>query len=372
MLVSCPSGSVFPLPVGVDYIKIPSIVKVDTEVWRLRNLRLDHDQAKALRASLILKAADVFNPDLFLADHIPGGVWGELLPTLRLLKERGAFTALGVRDILDSPGVTQAAWKSKGFYEAIEWYYDKVLIYGCPQVFDTVTQYGLDTPRLAEKVRYCGFVCSDEPYATCERMRSELRVSKDRLVLITAGGGYDAFPMMQACLRAFRLFGKNLPFEVLLITGPLMAPEQQEELRSQAASLGVWVRTRVEDSLSYINAADLVVTMAGYNSLCEILRLKKKALVIPRDGPSAEQTTRARILAERGLIDVVYMSEYTPQFLADRITADLARTDLPSEQGAIELDGAREAAARLMELWEGNGASRRLVAQSAFRPGAAA
>ncbi len=349
MLIGCPSASVFPLPAGIDYIKVPSIVKVDTEVWHFRNLRIGFEQGKALRAAIIEKAADVFDPHLFLADHIPGGVWNELLPTLRMLRERGASLVLGIRDILDSPEVTRAAWKEKNFYQVIREYYDEVFIYGCEAVFDTAGQYGLDA-ELAEKVRYCGYVCSDQALVDRERMRRELQIGEDPFVLITAGGGFDAFPMMQACLDAFRLFGKELPFQALLVTGPLMVPEQQARLRAQAADLGVAVRSSVEDSLSFMNAADLVITMAGYNSLCEILRLNKQALVIPRRGPSAEQTTRARVFMERGLIDAIFPDALTPRRLAERVLADLNRKDFPFQDPSLELHGSRLAAARLKEL----------------------
>ena len=94
MLIGCPSGSVFPLPAGIDYVKIPSVIKVDTEVWRMRSLHIDKSQAKALRASIIKQSAAIMAPQIFLVDHLPAGVWGELLPTLRMLKQRGAAESL--------------------------------------------------------------------------------------------------------------------------------------------------------------------------------------------------------------------------------------------------------------------------------------
>ena len=349
MLIGCASGSVFPLPSGIDYIKIPSIIKVDTEVWHPRSLRIGSDQARALRASIVQKSADIFEPQLFLVDHVPAGVWGDLLPTLRLLKEREAGIVLGLRDILDSPEVTRAVWRQKNFYKLVETYYDELFIYGCRDVFDTASQYGLDR-ELGEKIRYCGYVCSEESHRTPEQIREKLRMRKDRLIVVTAGGGYDAYPLMEACLKAFRLLGKELPFEALFITGPLMEPLQRECLQTLASEVGVSVEVCVEDILSYMNAADLVITMAGYNSLSEILHLRKKALVIPRQGPSAEQTTRARLFSERGLIDAIFPDELSPRTLAERIMADLDRTDYPSPDPSIELCGGRRAAARLVEL----------------------
>ena len=105
----------------------------------------------------------------------------------------------------------------------------------------------------------------------------------------------------------------------------------------------------VDDHLSYMNAADLVVTMAGYNSLYQLIRLRKRGLVIPRSGPSAEQQTRARLFAERGLVDVVRPGELSPKRLAEKFMDDLERTDYPLYDPTFDTNGSRKAADRLAE-----------------------
>src|SRR5437667_12110846 len=104
-------------------------------------------------------------------------------------------------------------------------------------------------------------------------------------------------------MNALMLVWPSADVETIFISGPLMDNEQRERLREQAKGLKVRVLTHVEDCLSYLNAADLVVTMAGYNSLCQVLQLRRKSLVVPRSGPSAEQQMTARVFAERGLVD---------------------------------------------------------------------
>lgn len=351
MLIGCPAGVVFRLPPGVDFVKIPSIVKVNTEVWHPRGLRISLEKTRTIRASIIQKAAETFSPHVLLVDHIPTGVWGELLPTLEMFQEREdpPRVVLGIRDILDSPEVIRRVWQQKRFYEVIRRYYDEVLVYGCWDVFDAASRYGLNA-ELAEKVKYCGYVSPQEPCKSREQMRQELQLTRDKLIVVTAGGGHDGYPMMQACAEAFRLLGKALPFEAVFITGPLMEAEQRARLRACAEGTGIRELRCVEDNLNYINAADLVVTMAGYNSLCEILRLGKKALVIPRAGPSAEQIMRSRIFAERRLIDVIYPGDLSPERLAERLIADLERDDYPVHDEAIELEGAGQAALRLTEF----------------------
>ena len=351
LLVGCSVGGFFGSQAGVDFIKVPSIVKAAAEVWRPLNLRISQEKMKSIRASMIQNAAEVFKPDLFLVDHIPTGVWAELLPTLQMLREREdpPRIALGLRDIINAPDVVRELWRREDVYRAIRNYYDEILIYGCRSVFSTASQYGLDV-EFPGKITYCGYVCSEEPCKTRTQMREELEVRKKKLVVVTAGGGRDGYPMLQACLDGLQLLGKGPSFEVILIAGPLMDPDQKACLQRQADGLRVRMLSHVYDNLSYMNAADLVITMAGYNSLCEILRLKKKSLVLPRAGPSSEQIMRAKYFAQRGLIDVIYPQELSPRLLAERLIADLERGDYPVCDEAVKLDGAANAAVSLSKL----------------------
>lgn len=351
LLVGCSVGSFFGSQAGVDFIKVPSIVKVAAEDWHPLNLRISPEKMKGLRASMIQKAAEVFRPDLFLVDHVPTGVWAELLPTLQMFREREdpPRTVLGLRDIVNAPDTVRELWRRENIYRAIRNHYDEVLIYGCPSVFDTASQYGLDV-EFPGKITYCGYICSDEPHKTRKQMREELEIRKDKLVVVTAGGGRDGYPMLQVCLDALQLFGQDPPCEVILIAGPLMDPEQKARLQIQAEGLKVRMLSHVFDNLNYMNAADLVITMAGYNSLCEILRLRKKSLVLPRAGPSAEQIMRAKYFAERGLIDMIHPQDLSPKLLAKRVMAALERDDYPVDDEAIQLDGAARAAVHLSEL----------------------
>jgi predicted glycosyltransferase len=351
LLVGCSPGAFFGSQAGVDFIKVPSIVKVAAEVWRPLNLRISLEKMKSLRVSMIQKAAEVFKPDIFLVDHVPNGVWAELLPTLQMLREREdpPRIVLGLRDIVNAPDVVRELWRHEDIYKVMRSYYDEVLIYGCRSVFDTASQYGLDV-EFPGKITYCGYVCSEEPYKTREQMREELQIRKEKLVVVTAGGGRDGYPVLQACLDALQILGEDPPCEVILIAGPLMDPDQKECLQRQADGLRVRVLSHVFENLNYINAADLVITMGGYNSLCEILQLKKKSLVLPRAGPSAEQIMRAKCFAERGLIDVIYPQDLSPRFLAERLMADLERDNYPVCDEAVKLDGAGHAAFYLSEL----------------------
>ncbi len=90
--------------------------------------------------------------------------------------------------------------------------------------------------------------------------------------------------------------------------------------------------------------------MAGYNSLCQVLQLRRKSLVVPRSGPSAEQQMRARVFAERGLAEVIFPGELSPKKMAGKLMENLQRKDYPCYDPAIDTNGGRNVAARLAEL----------------------
>src|SRR2546429_7840328 len=52
MMIGCPSGAVFRLPTGVDFIKLPSVVKRHTGVWLPLRLRIGLEKTKALRVEI--------------------------------------------------------------------------------------------------------------------------------------------------------------------------------------------------------------------------------------------------------------------------------------------------------------------------------
>src|SRR5215471_6719343 len=349
MLVGCPVGAFFNLPPGVDFIKVPSIIKVAAGSYEPLGIHVGVEKTKMLRASTIATAAAVLQPDILLVDHVPTGVWDELLPTLRVLKasKNHPWIVLGIRDIIDAPDVVRELWHREGTFKAINTYYDDVLIYGCRDVFDAALEYGL-YDEVQKKITYCGYVCSQRPHKTKSEMWQDLGLTKEKLVLVTAGGGHDGYPMMHACMDAFQLVGEDPPFEVIFVAGPLMEHSLKKSLRGQGVELKIRVLSHVHESLGYLEAADLVITMAGYNSICEILNLKKRALVIPREGPRAEQKMRSQIFAERGIVDVLYANELSPEKLAARIVANLTDSSIQDEAG-IDTDGAHYVARLLAE-----------------------
>lgn len=303
-------GQFFETGTRHDYLKLPSIVKDGPGIWRGVNMPLPFADIHALRADLIRSAVLNYRPDILLVDHMPHGAMGELLPALAALRMNGLATqvVLGLRDILDAPETVRQRWTLEGAYEAIERYYDAVLVYGRQDVYDIAEQYGF-SPDLAGLLHYTGYLCTpDLPRYTARARAKYLANAPEgtRLLVAMAGGGADAYPMMKALIEALPAIRLEQPCALCIITGPFMPLDLRHDLEARArVTPGAHVAITVSDPLSYIAAADLVFSMCGYNTTMEIMRSNTPAILIPRAGPSAEQRMRAHLFAERGWIDML-------------------------------------------------------------------
>jgi predicted glycosyltransferase len=353
VVADSPAAPFFVLPPRCDFVKIPTLVKVDAGVWRSDRLSLDHREVLAIRTRLLEGLVDSFRPDLVLVDHMPHGIFGELIDPLRALRRhrRRARIMLGLRDILGAPADICRHWRLEGAYEAAEEYYDGICIYGCAELFDLVREYEFPE-AIAAKASYCGYVSREQAPpplddADVDRLFPQRH---EQLVFVTGGGGADASFFMDKFIDAVRLMFPRVPFDAVLSTGPFMHSEQHVLLRRKAKGLPIHVTRHGQDNIRLLRRADLVISMAGYNTIAEILRYRKRAIVVPRSGPSAEQTIRTRLMGERGLFTVVPARELTAEGFAALIRRKLAEPPPADGPGVLDMDGAANAAARLLAV----------------------
>jgi len=349
LVVDSPVAPFFELRPRVDFIKLPTVVKVGAGLFRTGRLGADYEDVKALRSHLIRETVLRFAPHVILVDHMPGGANRELMPTLAAVRRRKLATrmVLGLRDIIDEPAVTRAVWRRERTYAAMQRHYDEVLIYGSPEVFPAAEEYGIASV-MGEHVKYCGYLCNLEEVEEPARVRAELGLLHLPIVAVTVGGGADAYGLMQTYLEALRLLDARRRPATVMLTGPFLGESERLALRERAGSLGVHVRS-TGDGPSTLNAADVVVSMAGYNTLSEILRFGKRAIVVPRAGPSAEQRMRARLFATRGLIDLIEPTCLDAGTLARALERALSATARPGPRSVPDLSGLARASRALLE-----------------------
>jgi predicted glycosyltransferase len=125
----------------------------------------------------------------------------------------------------------------------------------------------------------------------------------------------------------------------LLISGPEMRAGQRQRLAEAAARQPrVIVREFTDDFMSYLNAADVVISMGGYNTVCEILSGCKRALVVPRVSPVQEQWLRAERMARLQLFKTLHPDRLTAEALSRELLDLLNADEAPAAQPPLSLD----------------------------------
>jgi predicted glycosyltransferase len=344
LVTGSPAAHHFTLPPGVDYVKLPSVIKTGEDQYRARDLDLSPGQITSLRGAIIGEISARFAPDIVLVDLLPLGIKGELLPALRHLRHAAPRTriVMGLRDIVDEPQKVRRQWTADGVYAAMEEFYDLVLVYGQADMFDPVQAYAFP-PSLAARTRFCGYIRREDPVRAASDLRTELGLGDDPYVLVTTGGGGDGAALEGAFLAALHHLDRGPALHAVVITGPLMAPEERARLEERARGLPVRVLAFHPDVPGLMRASSLVVAMGGCNTLCEIVAAGCPAVIVPRTRPRLEQHMRAQAFAARGLVEMVPADEVTPARLATAVERALRQGSPPTA---------------IHQRWDGNGLPR--------------
>ena len=353
VITGSPMLHAFRIPARIDYVKLPCLSRNTEGRYGARFLDLSLEATVRLRANLIRCAITDFEPDLILVDKKPFGVEDELSGALVALQSCAVKPKLVLllRDILDSAEATTRVWRKNGCFEAIEAYYDEVLVVGSPEVFDLRHEYGFP-PFAAAKVNFCGYIAREAGRRTRAQVRQELGLGEtEPLVLVTPGGGEDGYALIAATLAGLAAQPAAQQPRLHVVCGPEMGQAEREAVQRAAAALPqVSLQDFSDDMMSLMAAADVVVSMGGYNTVCELLTLNKRAVVVPRVKPGHEQCLRAERMSARGLLRMLHPSRLTPAALWSAVQTELAALAAPARLSRLRsLDGLNNCTAAILE-----------------------
>ncbi|MCP5046526.1 MAG: glycosyltransferase, partial [bacterium] len=192
--------------------------------------------------------------------------------------------------------------------------------YGNREFYDPIAEYDI-SESVSQKMHFTGYIPRKIPSKEAVRtVKKELGLKDgEKLVVVTTGGGGDGFRVMDTYLAMLESFSHTPPFKSVLITGPFMPKQSRRDVFKRARRMGVRTYHFYRQMEKIFAAADIVVSMGGYNTLCEILGQGTISLVIPRETPRQEQIIRARSFHRQGLVEYVPWADYAPDILRDKI-----------------------------------------------------
>ncbi|MFN0057707.1 MAG: glycosyltransferase family protein [Planctomycetota bacterium] len=344
LVTGSPRAYFFETPARIQVERIPAVTKDADGAYITRDSDTPLDDTVRARKRMIRRAVLDFAPDLFVVDHAPSGLRGELLPLLGDLRHRTSTRlALGLRDILDEPERVIADWRQNGTYRLLEELYHDVWVYGAREVFALERLYEFSA-ALNRKVEYLGYL-GRERELDASRNSSMSQGFPDPTrphLLCLVGGGGDGFPLASAFVEMLHAAGER--FNGTLVTGPFLSQSKRRSLgglASELSNLQVLRFTTQVDRL--IAGSDAVITMGGYNSVMEALSLGRPTLIVPRTFPRREQALRAHAFERLGLVRALDPDALCPTALLQEAIALIERppTLAPQDVG-VRWDGAEQ------------------------------
>jgi len=152
---------------------------------------------------------------------------------------------------------------------------------------------------------------------TRNSLRQELGLSdKDKLVVASIGGGNVGAELLHATAQAVLLLEQdveNVHFHIF--TGIYSAPELQETLR--AINSPITVHDFCSNFPDWLDAADLSISMAGYNTCMNLLAAGIPALLYPF-GQNREQRMRISAFAKTSDFMLLEPEDLEPKRLAKK------------------------------------------------------
>eukprot|EP00913_Durusdinium_trenchii_P027031 g25366.t1 len=288
------------------------------------------------RSHQLLDLLSACRPDVVITEAFPFGrrqMRFELLPLLDSIKRMRPKPLLfaSIRDILQT---NKKPGRDEETVTLVKDHFDGVLVHGDPRLTRLEDTFPL-AGQIADKLLYTGLVAPPVPVASPDQYR----------VVVSAGGGAVGKTLLTAAIEARRRMAN--PGRWCIIAGPNLDEASFKGLTAQASADVEIFRFR-QDFRQLLASAELSISQAGYNTVCDILRAGCAALLIPfAAGGETEQTARASKLQALGRAYVIAEEAVTPEAIASGIEA--ASAQARTIELDLQVDGARQTARLLRE-----------------------
>ena len=330
------------LPGHIREVSLPSLL-MDKEFKNLSTGEKENSvlEIKQERRRALFKLYKETAPDLFMIELYPFGRNAfsfEIEPVLKGIRYKilkPARVVCSLRDILVDKKKYTPSYEAR-VVASLNCNFDALLIHADPALLKLDETFSR-VNAITIPVVYTGFVTPAPPADARAKIRKKLGI-KDAQPFIVAslGGGRVGEALLEAVIKAFKHLGSLNRGCLQVFAGPLMNPKKFKRIEGYSDER-IHVARFTPDFLSYLAAADLSVSMAGYNTCMNILAAGVPALVWPFS-QNREQRLRAERLASAGSLKVLSENDINPDRLAvimEKSLSQPARVESP-----VDLNGA--------------------------------
>ncbi len=338
---------------NINLLKLPGL-QMDSQFENLVpcNSDLSLAEVQARRKRILFNHFEQTKPNIFITELYPFGRKAfrfELDPLLSAIRDGSLPNCscyCSVRDILVEKKTGREKFEQR-VVQIVNSYFDGILVHADPKIIRLDETFGrlgdLHTP-----LHYTGFVTKPAPetQGDRERIRRKLALSPaTKLIVASIGGGNVGSELLEATVQAFNILKKSLPAHLQLFCGPYCDDKIYKALQNNSQD-NITIDRFTDYFPAWLAAADLSISMAGYNTCMNLLQAGIPALVYPFK-QNREQRLRADRLGHKAPIAIIEETDLTPHLLSTRIVQQLESPRLSTD---INLSGAEETA-RQLEFW---------------------
>jgi predicted glycosyltransferase len=316
----------FQIPDGIEVINIPAI-KTDSEFKQLFVPEgfQTVDQALEHRRDLLLQAVQKFQPDVLVVELFPFGrrrFSSELIPFIESARSIGSKVVCSLRDIVVTK--QDRTRHEDKICRLMNQYFDLLLVHGDEAFMPLETSFSRVNDLLCP-VHYTGYVVQNSflsPPASPPTSPS---------ILASVGGGRFGHELLEAVAQASEILAKKIPHHIQMFTGPFSPDDvlhRMQAIANQGQNLSVERYT--PHFLSYMQQAELSISMAGYNTTMNVLQTGVRSMLLPFTGnDDQEQSLRSHRLEELGIVSVIQREDLEPKRFAQKVIDCLQQQPQP-------------------------------------------
>lgn len=313
---------------------IPLKSSTDLSDLLLCDMSWDLEETKAIRRELLLRKFEKFQPEVLITEFFPFGrkqFSFELLPLLSRARAKFPKTMIvsSIRDVLVNR--TNQAEHDDRACRVINEFYDLVLVHG-DEKFQSLGDTFSRMNDLKCPVVYTGYVTQAPKPQTTPTTSLPIADDYQPTIVVSNGSGKCAsgHRLLESTLFAAAMLEEKVPHRFQVFAGPLIEDDAFERMQAIAAGAGnITLQRYTPDLPAYLRRADLSISMAGYNTIMDVLSAGVRSLVYPITGNADdEQLVRAAKLASLGVLAVLCDDQLHPEKLALQIQVALRNNHL--------------------------------------------